>query len=564
MTGPMARGRGHGLARRKNNPLVRHLRENITRWSLVAALGLAATLRFRLLSVPFERDEGEYAYSAQLMLQGIAPYDLAYTMKLPGVPTVYAAMMLAFGETHQGVHLGLLLVNLATMGLLFAVGKRLIGIFAGVSAAAFYAVLSTLPGVQGLWANSEHFVVPFALAGILVYLRWLGDRRDRFLVLAGALLGCGVVMKQHGAAFFSFVLACVVWELYVMRVGSFRPFVRPLVSLFGGAAIPIGLMAVLVFALGNFDKFLFWTVEYAMSYTTGNDLERGLFNLVRKGGSLFREASAIGFVAALSPFCLDWSPTRRNTSARLCLFFVFSFIAISPGLFFRPHYFILLLPAVSLLAGASFDRAYQLVAEHTENRAARGIPALLAMLTLFVTLLVNQDYLLHSSPNEVLRSTYGINPFSEAVEIGRWLNENTEEDEQIAVIGSEPQIYFYANRKSATGYIYTYPLMEDQPKARQMQREMAAEIEAAAPRYLVYVHDTSSWAITKRSPQLILDWFWKFQNQYRIVGWSEARPEGSVVHWGQPSVWPPDSPSWMAVYHRIGAQRVGAKRQGRQ
>ena len=112
----------------------------------------------------------------------------------------------------------------------------------------------------------------------------------------------------------------------------------------------------------------------------------------------------------------------------------------------------------------------------------------MAMLTLFVTVLVNQDYLLHSSPNEVLRSTYGINPFSEAVEIGRWLNENTEEDEQIAVIGSEPQIYFYAKRRSATGYIYTYPLMEDQPKARDMQREMAAEIEAAAPRYLVYVH----------------------------------------------------------------------------
>jgi hypothetical protein len=38
-----------------------------------------------------ERDEGEYAYAGQLMLQGIPPYQLAYTMKLPGPFAAYAA-----------------------------------------------------------------------------------------------------------------------------------------------------------------------------------------------------------------------------------------------------------------------------------------------------------------------------------------------------------------------------------------------------------------------------------------------------------------------------------------
>ena len=50
------------------------------------ALALAALVRWRVLTVPLERDEGEYAYIAQLLLQGIAPYSAAYTMKLPGVP----------------------------------------------------------------------------------------------------------------------------------------------------------------------------------------------------------------------------------------------------------------------------------------------------------------------------------------------------------------------------------------------------------------------------------------------------------------------------------------------
>lgn len=39
-------------------------------------------------TAPLERDEGEYAYAGQLMLQGIPPYQLAYNMKLPGT---YAA-----------------------------------------------------------------------------------------------------------------------------------------------------------------------------------------------------------------------------------------------------------------------------------------------------------------------------------------------------------------------------------------------------------------------------------------------------------------------------------------
>ena len=49
-----------------------------------------AVVRFRLRDVPLERDEGEYAYCGQLMLQGIPPYKLAYNMKLPGTYAAYA------------------------------------------------------------------------------------------------------------------------------------------------------------------------------------------------------------------------------------------------------------------------------------------------------------------------------------------------------------------------------------------------------------------------------------------------------------------------------------------
>jgi hypothetical protein len=52
----------------------------------VIVLGLVIVIRIRLLGIPLERDEGEYAYAGQLMLQGIPPYEFAYNMKLPMWP----------------------------------------------------------------------------------------------------------------------------------------------------------------------------------------------------------------------------------------------------------------------------------------------------------------------------------------------------------------------------------------------------------------------------------------------------------------------------------------------
>src|ERR1051326_6227468 len=104
---------------------------------------LFGAIRWRLRDMPLERDEGEYAYAGQLLLQGIPPYQLAYNMKLPGTYFAYAAILAVFGQTSSGIHLGLLVVNAATILLVFLLAARLLGTLAGAVAAITYAVLST-------------------------------------------------------------------------------------------------------------------------------------------------------------------------------------------------------------------------------------------------------------------------------------------------------------------------------------------------------------------------------------------------------------------------------------
>src|SRR5947208_12554506 len=181
---------------------------DIPRWVVVACvaviLGFAAFVRIRLLEMPLERDEGEYAYARQLMLQGIPPYKLAYNMKLPGTYVAYALILALFGQTPAGIHLGVLLVNSATVFMVFLLSLRLAGLTAALVAGASYALLSVSPSVLGLYGHATHFVALMAVGGLLLLLRGLEKHRHWLFFGSGICLGLAFVMKQPGLLFVIF------------------------------------------------------------------------------------------------------------------------------------------------------------------------------------------------------------------------------------------------------------------------------------------------------------------------------------------------------------------------
>jgi hypothetical protein len=113
-----------------------------TWWFMVLVLVVVAAVRLRLLNFPLERDEGEYAYSGQLMLQGIPPYQLAYNMKFPGTYAAYAVIMALFGQTPAGIHFGVLCMTTLTALMLFWLGRQILDWTAGMVATTAYAVMA--------------------------------------------------------------------------------------------------------------------------------------------------------------------------------------------------------------------------------------------------------------------------------------------------------------------------------------------------------------------------------------------------------------------------------------
>ena len=219
----------------------------------VAVFGIALAVRIRLLTMPLERDEGEYAYAGQLMLEGIVPYKLVYNMKFPGTYGAYALIMSIFGQTITAIHVGLLIVNAATVWLIFLLGRRLVDPIAGLSAAASYAVLSLSPSVLGLAAHATHFVVLPVVAGTLLLLIRSARRVLGRVFLSGLLFGFAVLMKQPAIFFALFAVTCLLFQRSGRR--HFKQLSTHILVFAAAVIVPFALTCALFWCLGVFDKF---------------------------------------------------------------------------------------------------------------------------------------------------------------------------------------------------------------------------------------------------------------------------------------------------------------------
>ena len=421
-------------------------------WCIFAIIvfGFVLAIRIRLLGIPLERDEGEYAYAGQLMLQGIPPYKLAYNMKFPGTYAVYAAIMSIFGQTITGIHLGLLLVNAATIALIFLLGRRLMNSTAGIAAATTFAVLSMSPSVLGLAAHATNFAMVFVLGGTLLILKLSQSERHSFerIFASGLLFSIGGLMKQPALLFIRFGAIYLLWDDVHRRFILKRILLRNLIFWIA-AIVPLAITCVILWYAGVFYKFWFWTVRYAAQYGTFliGEIYSGkwpLYRAMQVSGRSITEAIGMDWglwaLAGLGLIVGLWKRRSRSSTTFLLGFLVFSALAVCQGFYFRPHYFIMILPAVSLLVGVAISKLFDLLT--SRMIVVRFAPLFLLGVTLSLPIFWEKKFFFVVSPVEASRMIYSDNPFAESVKIADYLREHTSRDDTIAVLGSEPEIYF--------------------------------------------------------------------------------------------------------------------------
>lgn len=516
---------------------------------VVLAILFSVAVRVRLRDMPLERDEGEYAYAGQLLLDGVPPYKEAYNMKLPGTYLAYAASLAVFGQTPTGVHLGLALVNAATIWLMFLLGRKLLDPTAGAVAAVTYALMSLSPDVLGLAGHATHYVVLPAVGGILVLLTALERRGWGRFFLAGILFGLAFVMKQHGVFFGVFGGVYLLWARWApVRFGAgdgglgtkrfprrrasgsrrlsnedamdWRGLFQELAGYSAGCLLPYLLTCLWLWAAGVFPEFWFWTITYGSQYASSvplvkaSDVTSAMLRNVVGPNLIFWLLPWIGML-------MMWWDDRLDRERRFLIvaLFLFSALSISVGFYFREHYFILLLPVIALLIAVAVSRSLQLLKgdQSIELFLALGV-VVVAVVATGAVLFGNGAVWYTSSPKKAVEDIYRSTIFSDAREAAAIIAADTQPGDRIAVIGSEPEIYFYAHRRSACVQIYTYPLMELHPFAAKMQEDMIRQIEKTGPEYVVFVDNSFSWLAKQGSETKIFDWWPRYWEQhYNLV-----------------------------------------------
>lgn len=517
------------------------------------------TVRIRVLPVPLERDEGEFAYAGQLILEGIPPYQLAYNVKLPGIYAAYALVMAVFGQTPAGIHLGLLFVNLGAIVLLFFFARRLFDPYAAVIASATYALMSTSTAVMGFRAHATHFVIFAALGGFVLLLRGLESRRALTLFWSGLLFGIAVLMKQHGVFLGIFAFGVLLFhELSAKRVvsdsnaaatGVPNPSRQPTKSFLTGlwrlaafslgTVMPYALTCLVLWRAGVFKDFWRWTVVYAGGHSLPYSFQ-GLARNFQSNGpdNFFWGLAAAGFfVLGTDRSVSGW--TKGFVGGLLAA----SFVAVTLGFYFFPHYFVLMLPAVALLVGAGCSLAGQRL-----RRSGLGTLGVLLPVAVF---LVGSGWALKSRRIAWIESYVS---FDAAPALASYMSNHSTVASRIAVFGSEPEIYFYAHRHSASGYIYMYDITSPAAHAGEMKQEMLREVEAARPEFVVDVHDQFSWSVGfSPETQRIHEWLEQYLKSanYRRVAVAENVSGQIVYRWDSDAAdYSPPSESYICVYQR--------------
>jgi len=108
-------------------------------------------------------------------------------------------------------------------------------------------------------------------------------------------------------------------------------------------------------------------------------------------------------------------------------------------------------------------------------------------LVLLVPIIMNSQYFLERDPDKISRRYFGFDPFPESKPVASYVAETTAPEDPVFIIGSEPQILFYARRRSSSSFLMAYPLMASYPRYKEFQKTVWSEIERTPPKLIIKV-----------------------------------------------------------------------------
>jgi hypothetical protein len=307
-------------------------------------------------------DESDYLLIGREILEGVFPYDGSFEHKPAGLHFLFALAQLIFGH---GVHSIRLLAIIACAITSFCLAVTLMAatrtnLFPAACTAAIYAITSLTMG--GIGTNTEILLNCYFAIALAVFN--LARLPDRYAPWQGSFIGLTLGLMFHTNYLGGFLIAGfgVSYILTVIVKGnlasSVRILVKNIVAISTGLAVAFGLVLGPIMVWGDVSNYFGKQFAFLLSYHGTNVTNIGI--LVGEIRSYFPLATL--YIVIL---CFNvWSFARgssRNIGGnifviQISISLAFGLLAALASGNYYPHYFILLLPGLTLGAGVFLSR----------------------------------------------------------------------------------------------------------------------------------------------------------------------------------------------------------------
>ncbi len=484
-------------------------------WLRVAAVTVVALSALQILLFPFGRDQGIYALIGDGMLKGDVPYRDLWDFKPPGIYLVYAFAQGVFGKTMLAPRL----VEVIGLVVVVACSARLSDTFFGSRTAGYLggALAALMHAQMEFWHTGQPETFGGMLTMVALVLTGVEGKRARKtwrFAAVGAVLGCAALLKPPlgGAAL---VCAAYLATREQQRGDSSRAALRPVLAISAGFLVPILATAAWFAARGGFAA-LVWTMrDFTPGYTAlgweGQHAAGMFYYALLEVFFKFSALGAAGVIAAITT-------TPMNLREREGMFLVLGVIAVHvtgiamQGKFFSYHYGSTL-PLVALLAGLGLYKLWR----RCLAGGAGGVFAFVAFIAVCVAMrqavtdlpqdfwdrsALRMRYLFSSHRNrdeleEELGTVADVSLTADRA-VARDLRGRTKGNAPVFVWGFEPIIYWLADRRPATRFIYDVPQRTSWERERARQ-DLMHDLRASPPAAIAVQHADVFPAVTGNS-----------------------------------------------------------------
>jgi hypothetical protein len=351
-------------------------------WAWPPLVMLFAALLLRAGSLPIsaiDLDESMYVLQAREWLRGGWPLVATWDLHPVGGPAMVAIALLTFGESVVSARLlGWLAVS-ATAWILYLTirilgGPRVVGIGAGLLYIIHTAILA------GLATNTELLFAPFTCAAMAIGVHALRNQTTlswRSLVAMGLLIGWALTIKQVVVPLGCLSFALPTLPAYARGSLSLRRGIVMAAAYALLCATPTMAFALAYFLKGELAAFVDGSFLAPLRYIQHPIPLTAVALQVLKACFSLWWLIVLAFVAVMRiGTSLSFREERAATNFALLWFLAGCIAVVIPGQFYA-HYFLILVPPLSLLAAIGAGR----FARMARPSLAAGVLACLVIAT---------------------------------------------------------------------------------------------------------------------------------------------------------------------------------------